>query len=182
MYTLQVTTDSIRAFWQVYLDAQPPGAARAEPIGPEPFGAEQFGDSPELADDLLELVLLGRKTATCSSLWEWEADGAALPTPGALTICLDGAGQPRCIIETTEVRVSPMDQVDALFARAEGEGDLSLAYWRMAHERYFRRVLARIGREFAPDMPLVCERFRVVWPHVADSISEKAMPPCSSSS
>jgi uncharacterized protein YhfF len=177
MYTLIVTTDSIREFWQAYLDARPPEVVRGEP-----FSAEAFGDSPELADELLELVLLGRKTATCSSLWEWEAEGEAIPAPGALTICLDGAGRPRCVIETTEVRILPMDQVDAAFACAEGEGDLSLAYWRHAHERYFRRALPRIEREFAPDMPLVCERFRVVWPWVFDSVREKAVRPCISSS
>ncbi len=56
-----------------------------------------------------------------------------------------------------------MHEVDASFARDEGEGDLSLAYWRAAHERYFTRALPRIGRSFAPDMPLVCERFRVIY-------------------
>jgi hypothetical protein len=34
------------------------------------------------------------------------------------------------------------DEVDADFARDEGEGDLSLAYWRQAHEAYLWRLLA----------------------------------------
>lgn len=32
------------------------------------------------------------------------------------------------------------------------------AYWR-----FFSRMLPNIGMEPAPDMPLVCERFRVVY-------------------
>ncbi|MFX5656784.1 ASCH domain-containing protein [Acinetobacter baumannii] len=41
--------------------------------------------------------------------------------------------------------------------RAEGEGDLSAQYWREGHQTYFEREGV-----FAPDMPLVCERFELV--------------------
>ena len=75
---------------------------------------------------------------------------------------LDGSGKPLCIIETTEVEVRPYEEVDASFACEEGEGDRSLKYWREAHWRFFSRTLPNIGREPAPDMPLVCERFRVI--------------------
>jgi uncharacterized protein YhfF len=53
--------------------------------------------------------------------------------------------------------------VDEEFARAEGEGDLSLAYWRRTHKHFFSRSLPAIDREFSEDMPLVCERFRVIY-------------------
>ena len=81
-----------------------------------------------------------------------------------LTIVLDGKGDPLCIVETVEVTVRRYDEVDADFARDEGEGDLSLTYWRDAHKRFFTRTLARIGREFSEEMPLVCERFRIIYP------------------
>jgi uncharacterized protein YhfF len=55
--------------------------------------------------------------------------------------------------------------VDERSAFEEGEGDRSLAYWRAAHERYFRRrAQASGGQEFQPGMLLVCERFRKVYP------------------
>ncbi len=111
-----------------------------------------FGDSPALADELLALVLAGRKTATCSAA----VDGP-LSTVGELAVVLDGAGVPAAVIETVEYTQRHFDQVDAAFAHDEGEGDRSLAHWRQAHERYFRRL----GR-FAPDMMLYCERFRLV--------------------
>jgi len=66
------------------------------------------------------------KTATCSSLWEWEAEGNPVPEPGLITIVLDGRGEPLCIVETVEVTVRKYNEVDANFARDEGEGDLSL--------------------------------------------------------
>jgi hypothetical protein len=43
------------------------------------------------------------------------------------------------VIETIEVFVVPFNEVSEQFAFEQGEGDRSLAYWRKAHENYFRR-------------------------------------------
>ena len=111
-----------------------------------------FGDGPQLADELLELVLAGVKTATCST-----EDEPNTSTPGECWIVLDGRGHPRCVIETTEVTYRCFGEVDAAFAHEEGEGDRSLAYWRSAHRQYF----GRLGK-FSEDMMLMCERFRLI--------------------
>lgn len=116
-----------------------------------------FGDSPALADELAALVLAGRKTATCGALWQYEAEGEAVPVPGQREILLDGKARERCVIQYTEVRVLPFDQVGEAFARDEGEGDLSYAWWRAAHEGFFRRQ-----GPFSETMPVVCLRFRVI--------------------
>ena len=56
----------------------------------------------------------------------------------------------------------PFDEVDEEHAYLEGEGDRSLEYWREVHERFFTEN-ATHDRGFAPDMPVVLERFRVVY-------------------
>ena len=111
-----------------------------------------FGDGPELADELLDLVIKGVKTATCST-----EDEPNTSTPGERWIVLDGRGQARCVIESTEVTYRRYNEVDAAFACDEGEGDRSLAYWRSAHRNYFGRQ-----GKFSEDMMLMCERFRLV--------------------
>jgi uncharacterized protein YhfF len=111
-----------------------------------------FGDSPALADELLDLVMRGVKTATCST-----EDEPNTSRPGERWIVLDGRGTPRCVIESTEVTWRRYGEVDEAFAHDEGEGDRSLAYWRAAHRRYF----GRLGK-FSDDMMLMCERFRLV--------------------
>lgn len=151
--------NAVDAYWKAYLETLPADS----PARREKYEAEPFGDGPELADELGALILAGTKTATCSALWEWEAEGETPTQPGEKSIVLDGGGNPLCIIETTEVTVRRFDEVDEEFAREEGEGDLSLEYWRGAHRRFFGRTLPNIGRSFAEDMPLVCERFRVVY-------------------
>ncbi|QWG15594.1 ASCH domain-containing protein [Bradyrhizobium sediminis] len=118
-----------------------------------------FGDSPRLADELLELVIKGVRTATCST-----EDEPNTSTPGERWIVLDGQGTPRCVIESTEVTYRRFGEVDAAFAHDEGEGDRSLAYWRQAHRNYFGRQ-----GKFSEDMMLMCERFRLV--EIYDEVS-----------
>jgi uncharacterized protein YhfF len=151
--------DRIEAFWQSYLETLPPDS----PVRNEQYVAEGFGDSTQMADELGASVASGTKTATCSAFWEWEAGGSPLPEIGQKSIVLDGNDNPLCIIEATEVEVRPYSRVDARFAYEEGEGDRSLEYWREAHWRFFSRTLPNIGRKPTPDMPLVCERFRVIY-------------------
>jgi uncharacterized protein YhfF len=126
--------------------------------------AFHFGDSAALADELAALVMQGGKRATAASLWVHQAEGSQPPAPGALSIVTLFDGTPQCVIETVSVDIRPFDQVDAAFAAAEGEGDGSLDFWRRAHQAFFGRELAALGRAFAPDMPVVCERFRVLYP------------------
>jgi uncharacterized protein YhfF len=147
---------TVETFWRDFLASQP-DQELASP--PEAWG---FGDSPPMADELGRLVMAGIKTATCSALWEVEAEASPLPRAGDLSIVLDGAGQPLCLIETVEVFVRAYNEVDAAFAYAEGEGDRSLDYWRAAHRSFFTRTLPTVGLQFDETMPLVCERFRVV--------------------
>lgn len=109
------------------------------------------------------LIISGKKTATCSALWEWEAEGEPIPQVSLKTILLSSAGEPLAVLETTEVSIRAYQEVDAQFAHDEGEGDLTLRSWREGHWRFFSRTLARIGKKPALDMPLVCERFRVVY-------------------
>ena len=115
--------------------------------------AHMFGDGPELANELLALILEGKKTATC---WN-AAEGLKGAEVGKSWAAKDGAGAVRCVLETTELTQRRFDEVDATFAFDEGEDDRTLASWRQAHQAYFTR-----NGGFAPDMLLNCERFRLV--------------------
>lgn len=132
------------------------------PLETVPPPAWSFGGGPELADRLLALVLDGTKTATAGALWDYEAEDLPVPEPGQLSIVLDSGGSPRALIATTQVQVLPFDQVPADFAYDEGEGDRSLEHWRQAHQRFFTTSAAP-DHGFREDMPVVCERFQVLY-------------------
>jgi uncharacterized protein YhfF len=76
--------------WRAFLLTLPAGSDFPD----RGYEAWSFGDGPEMADRLGGLVLAGRKTATCSALWELEAEGEPAPRPGEMSIVLDGRGAP----------------------------------------------------------------------------------------
>jgi uncharacterized protein YhfF len=116
-----------------------------------------FGDSPAMADELLALVITGKKTATCGALRDFGPGKAALPEVGRRDIVLDGHGRPAAVIETVELTYRRFDEMDEQFAWDEGEGFRTLDYWREGHRRYWER-----NGGWSSDMELVCERFRLV--------------------
>jgi len=111
--------------------------------------------SAMLAQDVLLLVLEGRKTAMCMPLAKLKESGTAMPEPGKRDVVFDGMGTAACTVETIAVTTCRFDEVTEDFARAEGEP--SLDAWRISHARHFAR-----NGGFTPAMKLVCERFRVV--------------------
>jgi uncharacterized protein YhfF len=153
--------DEVRRFWSSARDGARLGVVPVYfpdtmlQLVPPPTWS--FGATGQQADELLALVLEGRKTATASAAAEYEAEGAPLPEVGTLGIVLDGSGHPRALLETTRVDVVPFREVDADHARLEGEGDLSLQGWRTAHREFFGA-----SGDFSEDMPVVLERFRVL--------------------
>ena len=150
----------ITEFWQEFIQSLPDGS-----LPPAGFNeAYHFCDNQEDANVLAALVKAGVKTATCGMLWAYEAEDEALPMVGEHSIITDWDQKPICVIEINEVQVRAYNAVDAGFAYDEGEGDRSLAYWRRVHWEAFSRECSLIGCEPAETMPLVCVRFRMVYP------------------
>lgn len=137
-------------FWDDYW-------AEREQSKPGKVEAFQFGaDAGWLAD----LVVEGKKTATCSAHVFYEIEKEALPHVGQYNIVLDAKEQPAAIIRITEVSIMPMNKVPVEFALAEGEGDYN--YWWNAHEQFFKSELEKLNLLYSESMQLVCERFQVI--------------------
>jgi uncharacterized protein YhfF len=142
--------------WRAYVAANPSVTGTYDVVA--------FGDSAELADRLAELVVSGPKRATAGALRDFEIGDEPLPKVGGHVVLTDGGKRPVAIWRTTDVEVTPLDEVTESFAWDEGEGDRSLAYWMDAHRRFFRRSAAANGWTYHDKVMTVCERFTVVWP------------------
>lgn len=148
---------NIQSFWERYLASLPEGTTP-----PEAYDYWHFCDNEKDADELVELVLRGIKTGTCAQLQEYEHEGEKISEPGDHSVITNWRGEPLCVIQFTSVRIVPYNEVDAHHARAEGEGDLSLDYWRKVHNDCFNRECARRGWDFSEDTELVLLEFEVV--------------------
>jgi uncharacterized protein YhfF len=159
--------------WDSYLRSLPVDAQ----VPTEYFDASAFGAEGEhaLADELAELVVQGIKTATSSVLSYYQEGNHPLEQVGDRCIVLTSTGQPRCIIEMSEIRILPFNEVDEAFAADYGEGERTLQWWKEHLGAYYARECAARGWTFSAEMPLVCKRFRVIF-HCPAASAKTANP------
>lgn len=81
---------------------------------------------------------------------------------GGLNIILDTDNNAVCITKTTKVYTCSFNEVSENHSLKEGEGDLSLAYWRNAHKDFFSKELKEYDLDFDENMVVVCEEFELV--------------------
>ena len=144
------------AFWRAFADATRASGG---------YDVVAFGDSAGMANELAQLVLTGPKRATAGLLRDFGDE--PLPVVGNHVVLIDGAGTPRAIWRTTDVRVGPLDSVDESFAWDEGEGERTRDDWLRMHRRFFERQAAEEGFVMHDGIETVFERFQVVWPPAA---------------
>lgn len=143
----------ISEFWQ--------GFKKEYAIETDSYAAYAFGVDE---DELAQLVLSGKKTATSSLYLAYEFENEPLPQVGAYNMILDSQEQPVCITQTKQVYLYPFNEITAEFAKKEGEGDLSLHYWQVVHEAFFQSVCHEMGTKFSSEMLVVCEEFVCLYP------------------
>jgi uncharacterized protein YhfF len=148
---------NVLPFWQAFQ------ASTGSDVSARFYEAFHFADSEAVANELAQLVLAGTKRATAGLVWSFEPEDKPPAKPGDLSVVTDWSGKPLCVIETLGVEVLPFEEVSEEFAATEGEGDKSLRYWREAHWEYFERECKRLGKEPSLRMPVICERFEVVY-------------------
>ncbi|HEY7687493.1 MAG TPA: ASCH domain-containing protein [Dongiaceae bacterium] len=158
---MSLKTPQVAAFWAAY--------RAAAGLDHDRYDVVAFGDSPQMADELGNLVLHGPKRATAGLLRDFGPGGEIMPAVGEHVVMIDGSGAPRCIWRTTDVQVKPLIEVDDAFAWDEGEGDRTRDDWLRAHRKFFARQAARGNFAFHDRIETVFERFTIVWPpEVAD--------------
>lgn len=148
---------SAKNLWEDYLDKHLEGAFVKDPK------VERFCDNEKDANECATLVEKGIKKATTHSLLGLQLRNEPLPKIGDFRIVTDWAGQAKCIVRTTAVKLKPLFSIDEAYAQKEGEGDKSLAYWKTTHVAYYERELAEFKRQATDSMIVVCEEFEKVF-------------------
>lgn len=121
------------------------------------FECFAFGDSQEMADELLRLVLTGKKTATVSVVLE----GEKTPKIGDLSLVLNGQGQPACVIKTVYLETVKFCDLTWDMVKLEGE-DETFKQWKAGNIRYWMRDALKRGYTFTEETPITFERFELV--------------------
>jgi uncharacterized protein YhfF len=133
----------------------------------EDLPTAEFGFPGPLRDQLVAAVLAGDKTSTTGLFEEYRREGSDVDEVGARELVLDSDRRGVAVIETTEVEIKRMGDVDLQFAVEEGEGFTTLEEWFDAHVAFFtsEEMVAALGDPAVAidaDTLVVCTRFRLV--------------------
>ncbi|WP_299159921.1 ASCH domain-containing protein [uncultured Eudoraea sp.] len=148
---------SARNLWGDYLDNHLEYAFSHEPK------VTQIGENEKEVKETLNLILSGKKRATSHSLLGLQYRKEPLPRIGDFTVLTDWKGDAKCILRTVAVRLKPFFSIRESYSKIEGEGDLSLAYWKTKHWDQYTRELEAFGRVPRESMIIVCEYFEKVF-------------------
>lgn len=102
---------------------------------------------------LLDLVLTGKKKATCYLYRHNEDKGKV----GDISIITRFDGKDACVIQTEEIKVLPFNEMTWDLAKLEGEHK-NLEDWIRDHANFFRNEY----RDFKENSPIVFEIFKVL--------------------
>ncbi|RJX25846.1 MAG: ASCH domain-containing protein [Acholeplasma sp.] len=114
------------------------------------------------ANELLRLVLIGKKKATASSLDSFRLRNEPIPKIGDYNIVTDFSGNPKCVVKTTHVMIKPFKDLTFDIVKREGEDD-SLESWQIGHAKFFKTEGLELGYTFTENMLVVFEDFEVVY-------------------
>lgn len=152
--------ESIKAMWTKYLES----IDESIEITNKSYNAWHFCNDEKNANKLANLVSNGTKKATTSLYYSYQLEKEPLPVVGQHNIILNWDGIAQCIIRSINIELVPFNEVTEAFAKAEGEGDQSLNYWKKVHKTAFENELMTVEKNFSEDMIVVCEEFEVVYP------------------
>lgn len=129
-----------------------------------PYEAWGFGCVEESdTDKLAELVLQGKKFGTASSYDEYVMEDITdeIPKVGDYSVILNSKDEAVCVIKDYDVYIRPFGDVPPFHAYAEGEGNMSLEYWRNVHTSFFKECLDETDMPFNQESKIICEKFSV---------------------
>lgn len=112
-------------------------------------------------DKLIKLVLEGKKVAI-SSLYDYKR----LPKIGEESIIDFDNEKEACIVKTIDYKIIKFNEMTEELAKLEGEGNLSLDYWKKAHLDLFKSI----NPDFNEEDKITFEIFKVTKNLVEDRL------------
>lgn len=157
MIPIKKHNQSVENLWSAFLKENPNNLIKKTPP------SFYFCDNRKDANICAELVVMGKKQATATSLWWFETHNEPLPKAGDQFVITDWNGNAKAVIETIKIEQVPYHEISAEFAKIEGEGDLSLAHWKRVHKAYYKREMKPYEVSFIETMIIVCEYFKTLY-------------------
>ncbi len=147
-----------RIFWDDYLATLPSNSRPRKQFVEAAFAGRREG-----TDALIRLYRLGKKSAGSSLVKDFESAGDPLPKVGNYWIMLDSHERPQLLVKTIRTEINLFGDIPKAVARAEGEGDLSVSYWKKAHRDFYLSFLTKWGIADINKAKVITEHFEILY-------------------
>lgn len=147
---------TISEYWKKFLDS---AGLNEEEAG---FSGEFSFEPNFVGEQQLFLLLNGKKTAAFSTFESYGINMEPLPVTGELYIVENKDGEPKAVIEVTDVTVRPFGDITWELARKDGENE-NLEEWKERQKEYFEEEAAICGFDFNESSKILCQQFKVIF-------------------
>jgi uncharacterized protein YhfF len=149
--------NDIESFWQA--------ARRAVPSLPASgYKVRTFGRSADMSEVLIALIASGQKTGTFALEEEYRREPGLRPSVGDHFVVTAFEGQPALVYRITEVETVPFGGIGPAHVAVEGPNARQVEIWRQIHWPYWGGILREWGQEPSEDMPVVFQKFELLYP------------------
>ena len=123
--------------------------------------ARLIGADEAMVDLILGVMASGEKSMTFSLPWLTEGENPSPPEPGTCLVALGFDGQPRLLMQFTEVKPLRFGEVGAEHVAREGLPMRDPVTWKLLHTQVWNQILEPLGKSVSDDMPVWAEYFEL---------------------
>ena len=128
------------------------------------YKVRTYGNSKAMADIIVPLILAGEKTGTFALAAEFSAAPSRAPNTGDYYVVTHFDGAPALLYRITEVQTVPFEGINHDHVQVEGPNARNVAVWRQIHWDYWGGMMRAHGGEPSMQMPVIFQRFVVLYP------------------
>jgi len=123
-----------------------------------------LGIDEETTGLIINFIKAGEKVGTFSLPWVMTAENLPMSYKGLPIILLSFNGKPELVVQLTKVFETSFGEIDSGVTCIDGPPVRDPDVWIPLHQDYWNGMLAEYGKACSDDMPVLVEKFKLVYP------------------
>ncbi len=146
---------ALEAFWAA--------ASAANPGIGDDYEVRWFGIDAKTTRGIFDYIQSGAKTGTYTLPWLLEKTGQPRARDGDYVVLIDYDGTPTLLLRMVSQETVAFGAIDARITGLDGPSVRDVEVWKPLHQKFWDGELAAYGLSVTPDMPVLVERFALVY-------------------
>ena len=130
---------------------------------PADYQVRWIGLDRDTTREVIDLIRSGDKTGTFTLPWIVANTEQAEPVVGDTIILIDFDSRPELIVRLTHIETVAFGDVSESHTAIDGPPVRALSIWKPLHTNYWNGMLAPHGMQVSDDMPVLIEKFELLY-------------------